>query len=191
MSRRESSPMDPVSAGGAGAGAGVGAGADAGGGDGATGAAEADTDRAGFTSQALSSKPSALFPGTEADARGVATASATAGFLTVSSVFCSKAFGSTTSLVCTGGAGRPLRVLFLRVPPGPEKRPPDSSPFSAKLTLRLSPPVRLYLASRNFITRRISPSLTPKVRRSFSVMSGMFSSPIWSRVKACAYLSQI
>jgi hypothetical protein len=89
-------------------------------------------------------------------------------------------------------------VLLRRTPPGPEKRPPPfSSPSSMtvlfpKLTDRLSPaPVRPYLLSRNFVTRKMSPSLRPSVRKSLSVISGRFSSPIWSPLNARAYRSQI
>jgi hypothetical protein len=178
MSKMDSSLMEPVRAGGGGADAATvaaGAGAEAGGG---FEAAEAGVDAGclgGLTSHALSSNPAIFFSGGGADARGVGVAST--GLLTASSVFCSKAFGSTTSLVCTGGAGRPLRVLFLRAPPGPEKRPP-SSPFSKLTPFLEDSPVRPYLLSRCFVTRRMSPSFTPSVRNNFSVISGIFSSPI-------------
>jgi hypothetical protein len=97
----------PVRAGICGAGAGAGAAgagveACAGAGAGAAGAGagvDVETDLEGFTSQASSSNPSAFdfFSETGADASGVGVASA--GLLTVPSVFCSNAFASTTSLV--------------------------------------------------------------------------------------------
>ena len=102
----ESSPSEPVRAGtfGAGAAVVVAAGADgaggavvagagAGGGDVAAGGGDATGLLTGLTSQALSSNPSVCF--SEADADELLAA----GCLTVLSVFCSKAFGSTTSLV--------------------------------------------------------------------------------------------
>lgn len=45
--------------------------------------------------------------------------------------------------------------------------------------------------SRNFMTRKLSPSFNPNVRRSSGVISGIFSSPISSLLNAAAYLSQI
>ena len=111
------------------------------------------------------------------------------------------------SLVCTAGAGRPLRVLFLSVPPGPENRPPpvllgEATPLSPssslpivslslKLTLRNLDfaPVRPYLLSRNFITRIMSPSFKPRVRSTAGVMSDNTPSSIESRLKLKAYLS--
>ncbi len=86
----------------------------------------------GLISQALSSKPLAsFFGGAGAWAKGVSLRSL--AFSSVAS-FSFNILASTTSSLCTAGAGRPLRVLFLRAPPGPEKRPPpalsgDIAPF--------------------------------------------------------------
>ena len=146
---------------------------------------------AGFlTPQASSSNPLWTFSLGGADVSGVARASG--GGLLVS-LFSSNAFASTTSFVWTVGAGRPLRVLFFNVPPGPENKPPaeplvSSSPLvssPAKLTfLNLDfEPVRLYLMSRYFMTRRMSPSFRPKVRRTSGVISGNTLSSIESRLK--------
>ena len=176
MSSRERSFIEPVRAGGFGAGGAVWAG----GGD-AAGAGAAGVDLAGLTSHALSSNPptsSDFFSGIGADANGVFVASA--GFLTASSDFCSNAFGSISLFVSTGGAGRPFRVLFRNVPPGPENKPP--APPSALA----SPALRLNWLSKCFVTRRISPSFSPSVRRRAGVISGKFSSPIWSFSKAWA-----
>ena len=78
----------------------------------------------GLISQALSSKPLASFSGgAGARAKGVSIRSL--AFSSLAS-FSFNMLASTTSSLCTAGAGRPLRVLFLRAPPGPEKRPPPT-----------------------------------------------------------------
>src|SRR5690242_19482655 len=168
MSRRERSFIEPVRAGGFGAGGAVWAG----GGD-AAGAGADEVDLAGLTSHALSSNPSApsdFLSGTDADANGVLVPSA--GFLTASSDFCSYALGSISLFVSTGGAGRPFLVLLRNVSPGPENKSP--APPSAPA----SPELRFYVASICYVTRRISPSLSPSVRSSAGVISGRFSSSI-------------
>lgn len=78
----------------------------------------------GLISQALSSKPLAsFFGGAGAWAKGVSVRSF--AFSSRAS-FDFNILASITSSLCTGAAGRPLRVLFLRAPPGPEKRPPPA-----------------------------------------------------------------
>ena len=54
-----------------------------------------------------------------------------------------------------------------------------------------SPRVLPYLLSKNFMTRKLSPSFNPRFRSSTGVMPGIFSSPIASLLNAAAYLSQI
>lgn len=100
---------------------------------------------------------------------------------------CSNALGSTVSVFCTVGAGLPFLVLLRSAPPGPENRPPSSVSAVPFVAGRL----RSNFSSRFFMTRRISPSLSPSVRNSVGLTSRRFSSPIWSRENADAYLSQI
>ena len=81
----------------------------------------------GLTSHASSSKPRvSFFGGGGAVSDGVGTASDLDFAFSSSFSRCLNVLASTTSLLCTVGAGRPLRVLFLSAPPGPEKRPPPS-----------------------------------------------------------------
>ena len=81
----------------------------------------------GLTSHASSSKPRvSFFGGGGAVSDGIGTASDLGFAFSSPFSFCLNVLASTTSLLCTVGAGRPLRVLFLRAPPGPEKRPPLS-----------------------------------------------------------------
>ena len=139
--------------GGSGAATGAGAGADAG--------AVGVCVLAGLTSHASSSKPP-LASLAGAEVRGVALASAGASLDAGLSILCLKAFSSTTSFVCTAGAGLPLRVLFLSAPPGPENSPPSpAAPFSEG-------PLRSYLLSRYFMTRNMSPSFRGVVERVYS-----------------------
>lgn len=81
----------------------------------------------GLTSHASSSKPRVSFlGGGGADSNDFGTPS-DPGFAFSSSIsLCLNVLASTRSLLCIVGAGRPLRVLFRRAPPGPEKRPPAS-----------------------------------------------------------------
>lgn len=187
--RRESSCIAPVGAGTIGFGAGVVAGTGAGAGAGVVElGASAEREGAwaavsaevclfeGFTFHASSSKPLAVVPVADA---GVMTGGAgDLASVALDPVACDvKAFGSITSLVCEFGLGRPLVVLFLSVPPGPEKRPPDSSsPFF----------FRAYLLSKNLIILMISPSLMPILRSMVASTSGKTLSSIESLVKACA-----
>lgn len=118
---------------------------------------------------------------------GVAPLAAVADVFAGSSLFGLNASMSTTSFVWTVGAGLPLRVLFRSAPPGPENKPP-----SAPLALPSPPsPFLPYLLSRNFITRRLSPSFRPNVRSNGGWTSGKISWPISSAAKARAYFSQI
>lgn len=140
-----------------------------------------------LTSQASSSNPrSTGFSG----AAGVEGVSGCSCGLDAS--FCSNTLGSTTSPVWTAGAGLLFRVLLCRTPPGPEKRPlgPPSSPLPIissppKLTFRALDlePVRPRVVSKYRITRRISPSLRPRVRRFSGVISGRTLSSMESRTK--------
>lgn len=147
----------------------------------------------GLTSQASSSKPlltTSFCAGVGTEANGVATPS----WVGLSFGSCEKAFGSTTSLVWTAGAGRPFRVLFFKVPPGPEKRPVPDSPSGLIISSppKLTPlfaPARPYFLSKNLITLMISPSRKPNVRRFVASMSGKTLSSIESLAKACAYRS--
>lgn len=142
----------------------------------------------GFTSHASSSNPLCTFSLGGAEAKGVALDSG--GGDLVLSLGCSKAFASTTSLTTRFDSGLPFRVLFRSVPSAPENKllaepfaPTVSpSPFSVALAfLRLeffaSRPYRL---SKYFITRKISPSFTPRVRRTSGVISGRLPSSIES-----------
>ena len=145
----------------------------------------------GFTSQASSSKPPlVLLSGSGgAEAIGVDTDSAWSSIF-FSVPFCLKLSASTTSLLWTAGAGRPLRVLFLKVPPGPENSPPPLLLGESGLSLSPdSPFLRLNLLSRYFITLRISPSLRPNVRRTSGVISGRLVSSIESLLKLKVYRS--
>ena len=82
----------------------------------------------GLTSHASSSNPRGSFLcGGGAASNGVGTVSGLGFSFSSSFSLCLKVFASTTSLLCTVGAGRPLRVLFLSAPPGPENRPPPSA----------------------------------------------------------------
>lgn len=151
-----------------------------------------------MTSHASSSNLTLSFlGGGGADANDVVTDSVGVAFLSLP--LCFKLSASTTSLLWTGGAGRPLRVLFLKVPPGPEKRPPPvslgdsgASPSSSStllLTFRSLDLFRLNFVSKYFMTRRTSPSLRPSVRRTDAVISGSIVSSIESLWKLKAYLS--
>ena len=78
----------------------------------------------GLTSHASSSKPCVSFlGGAGARASGVSVRSSALSSL---DSFWLNLLALTTSSLWTAGAGRPLRVLFLSVPPGPEKRPPPA-----------------------------------------------------------------
>lgn len=91
-----------------------------------------------LTSQALSSKPvSTCFSTGGCGDDGVSVG------LDASTSFCSNAFGSTASPAWTVGAGRPLRVLFRNMPPGPEKSPED--PPCSPLPMTSSPPKLTFL----------------------------------------------
>ncbi len=142
----------------------------------------------GFTSHASSSNPLCTFSRAGAEVNGVALESG-GGDLSLSPG-CSKAFLSTTSPTTRFDSGLPFRVLLRRVPPAPENRPPaepfapvvSPSPLSPELVfLRLEfLPVRPYRLSRYFITRKMSPSFSPNVRKTSGVMSGRFVSSIES-----------
>ena len=154
----------------------------------------------GLISHALSSKPLAsFFGGAGAWAKGVSVRSLALSLL---ASFSFNILASTTSSLCTAGAGRPLRVLFLRAPPSPENRLPPtlSRDVAPSLISALAPstiwrrvffnlPVRPNLVSRYFITRSISPSLRPKVRNTGAVISASTFSSIESFEKLNAYLS--
>ena len=141
----------------------------------------------GFTSQASSSNPRLSLAG---GGGAGAESESCLPLLTSPFSFGLKAFSSITSLLSTAGAGRPFLVLFLRAPPGPEKRPPlgpsavarsDAMNFGQIVDLKLagkdSLPDRPYLVSKYFMTRSLSPSLKPSVPRTEGVISGnMFSS---------------
>lgn len=152
--------MDPVKVGGGGCtGAGAGAGVACCGWD----------CFVGLTSHASSSKPPVadFDTGAGADAIGVGTDSASV-FACGSPEFCwENAFGSTVSLVWVAGAGRPLRVLFLRAPPAPENRPPSPSASSDPFL-----PFRLYFVSRCLMILRISPSRSPRFLKTVASTSG-------------------
>lgn len=145
----------------------------------------------GFTSHASSSKPSSsFFSGADTEPVGIGADSEWSVRVSSSAFLDLNTLGSTTSWVCTAGAGRPLRVLFRSVPPGPEKSPPtvplgEVVPLSASFAVSIessSPKltflsfvlalIRLYLLSRYFMTRRMSPSLRPKVLNTVGVISG-------------------
>ena len=75
----------------------------------------------GLTSHASSSKPLVSFlGGAGAWDTGV---SARSDRLSSPDAFWLNLVASTTSSLWTAGAGLPLRVLFLKAPPGPEKSP--------------------------------------------------------------------
>ena len=79
----------------------------------------------GFTFQASSSNPLVSFlGGAGALDKGV---SARSFALSSAGLFWANLVASTTSWLSTAGAGRPLRVLFLNAPPGPENSPPAAS----------------------------------------------------------------
>lgn len=154
----------------------------------------------GLISQALSSKPlTSFFGGAGAWARGVSVRSLV---FSLRASFDFNILASTTSLLCTGAAGWLLRVLFLRAPPGPEKRPPPAlsgdvappvisalAPSTRLSRVNFNLPVRPNLVSKYFITRNISPSLRPNVRNTGAVISGSTFSSIESFEKLNAYLS--
>ena len=131
----------------------------------------------GFISHALSSKPALSSLAGEAGVIGKSFSGTGGRFGSL----CWNTLGSTTSLVCRGGAGRPFRVLFKRVPPGPENKP--LSPLvSSALPLRFLFD-REYLVLRYFITRMMSPSLSPRLRRISGVKSSKIDSSIESLLK--------
>ena len=104
----------------------------------------------GLTFQASSSNPDTP-ECVGAEVSGVAVASAGCAFLEGSSEACLNASGSTTSLVCTAGAGLPFLVLLRRAPPGPEKSPP-SPPFVVASPLVSAVLCLLNLLSRYFLS---------------------------------------
>ena len=158
----------------------------------------------GLTSHASSSNPRvSFFGGGGTVSNGVGTASGLGFAFSSPFSLCLNLLASTTSLLCTVGAGRPLRVLFLSAPPGPEKRPPPSPsgacPPSSYVRLAATErnvedqtediPVRPNLESKYFITRSISPSLRPSVRNTDGLISPRTFSSIESLLKLKAYLS--
>ena len=145
---------------------------------------------AGFTSHASSSKPD-VGCRAGADVSAVSRAFAGGSLGAGDAVFSRKASGSTVSLVCTAGAGLPFLVLFLSAPPGPLNKPPPlaGSMASGSCTAPVgcaaiggsppAPPLCLpNRLSRLFITRKMSPSFSPRVRKSCSFTSCRFSSLI-------------
>jgi hypothetical protein len=73
----------------------------------------------GLTSQASSSKPADFFVTVGCEVVDRVEVSISPSFFDSSTEPLWNAFGSMVSFVCTGGAGRPFRVLFFKVPPGP------------------------------------------------------------------------